>query len=170
MPAGRKEQQAAYCSGEPQCCAASQGDGAPKPPESSQPAGLSVLRRFVPPLPSPEQQALCNPCPFSSPLTVGKSFKAPSFLLSQSNQLWEPVLHNWLESQSLTLLFNPFNLHSTMQCGFVFTEEISRARYSAVLGFYSLPALFLFLTTVSWGRGNAWSCWVPALLLYPFVT
>lgn len=43
---------------------------------------------------------------------------------------------------SLTLLFHPSDLQSTMQYGFVLLE-ISRAGYSAVLGFYSLPTVSL---------------------------
>ena len=41
---------------------------------------------------------LLNPCPFSSLLTVGKSFKEPDFHLSQGSRLWEPVgsLSLWL--------------------------------------------------------------------------
>ena len=68
---GRKEQKAACHGGGPCSFVASYRDGAPEAPESSQPAGQSVPGQFAPPVFSPELLVLCNPCPFSSPLTVG---------------------------------------------------------------------------------------------------
>ena len=43
-----------------------------------------------------------------------------------------------------------------MKCRFVFPEQISGIRYSAVPGLHSLPALFLFLLQVIWGGERAW--------------
>lgn len=100
VPAGRKERQAEFHSVEPWSCVASQGNGAPQAPARSQPSGLSALGQFCPPVLSPDQQALCNLCPISSLFDFGKSFRVPVFLLPQSDQLWVPILHKQLESES----------------------------------------------------------------------
>lgn len=48
-----------------------------------------------------------------------------------------------------TCLRCPALLITTMYSGFMLLEQISRARYSVILGSYSLPAPFLFLLPVS---------------------
>jgi len=63
------------------------------------PAGQSAPGQVCAPVLSPERQALCNPCPFSSSLAVRKSLRLPAFLSSHSSRMWIPVLREWQEPQ-----------------------------------------------------------------------
>ena len=126
---GRREGHAkrkVYCEG-PQCCIGSLGDRVTKAPKSSQTAGLSVPRWFCLPVLSPEQEVLCNPCPFSTPYTV-KSFKVPAFFCPRA-----------------------------AGCRYLFPTSgwnLSLSEYPSCLSY--LPTLFLFLPSVSWGGGRHW--------------
>ena len=87
-PARRKEWQAVYLSAGPRGCVASQEDGVSEALEISQPVVLSMPGSFCSPALSPEQQALCNLCPFSVPLAAGKSSNCLPFFCPR-----DPVVH-----------------------------------------------------------------------------
>ena len=139
----------------PRSCAASQGDGVPEVPQSSQPAGQNTPRQPCPALLSPAQQGPCQPCSFSSPLTARKPLRPSVFSLSQSSQVWIST-NGWNLSLQHSACPSSPSYRAPHKVGFCLQSRSSGPGIPQSQSSTHLPALFLFLPLVNWGGGKAW--------------